>query len=89
MKKVMLLIAALVAVVAVDAKPKKADAELNLRIGSYNVWSHSARKWQIKKGATTETRGWETNKKAVADILKINLQLAALKRSVFTLTIHR
>ena len=69
MKKVMLLIAALVAVVAVDAKPKNADAELNLRIGSYNIWSHSARKWQIKKGATTETRNWENSKKAVAKLI--------------------
>lgn len=69
MKKLMLLVAAVLAVVAVNAKPKKADAELNLRIGSYNVWSHSAREWQIKKGATTETRGWENNKKAVAELI--------------------
>ena len=69
MKKLMLLIAALVAVVAVDAKPKKADAELNIRIGSYNVWSHSAREAQIKKGNAKPSRSWENNKKAVAQLI--------------------
>ena len=37
MKRIVLLIAAIVALLAVDAKPK-ADAELDLRIGTYNVW---------------------------------------------------
>ena len=69
MKKLMLLIAALVAVVAVDAKPKKADAELNIRIGSYNVWSHLAREAQIKKGNAKPSRSWENNKKAVAQLI--------------------
>ena len=68
MKKILLLAAALVAVFAIEAKPKK-DAELNLKIGTYNVWSHSARKWQIKKGATTESRNWENSKKAVAELI--------------------
>ena len=62
MKKILLLMAALVAVFAVEAKPKK-DAELKLKIGTYNVWSHSARKWQIRKGATTESRNWDNSKK--------------------------
>ena len=68
MKKILLLAAALVAVFAVEAKPKK-DAELNLKIGTYNVWSHSARQWQIKKGATTESRNWDNSKKAVAELI--------------------
>ena len=68
MKKILLLAAALVAMFAVEAKPKK-DAELNLKIGTYNVWSHSARKWQIRKGATTESRNWDNSKKAVAELI--------------------
>ena len=68
MKKILLLMAALVAVFAVEAKPNK-DAELKLKIGTYNVWSHSARQWQIKKGATTESRNWDNSKKAVAELI--------------------
>ena len=45
------------------------SGELNLRVGSYNVWSHSARQWQIKKGATTESRNWDNSKKAVAELI--------------------
>ena len=69
MKKLLLLIAALVAVVAVDAKPKKADAELNLRVGTFNIWGHPARDWKLRKGAITETRGWDNSKKAVAQLI--------------------
>jgi endonuclease/exonuclease/phosphatase family metal-dependent hydrolase len=80
MKKVMLLIAALVAVVAVDAKPKTADAELNLRIGSYNIWSHSARQAKIKKGGMSEVRSWDNNKKAVAElIVDLNCDLIGMQ----------
>ena len=80
MKKLMLLIAALMAIVTVDAKPKQEASELNLRIGSYNVWSHSAREWQIKKGATTESRNWENSKKAVAkQIVDINCDILAMQ----------
>ena len=45
------------------------SGELNLRVGSYNVWSHSARQWQIKKGGTTESRNWDNSKKAVAELI--------------------
>ena len=59
--------AAAVAVSAIAA-PKK-NGELSLRVGSYNVWSHSARAWQIKKKATTESRNWENSKEAVAKLI--------------------
>ena len=38
--------------ISASAAPKKKSDELNIRIGTYNVWSHSARQYQIKKGAT-------------------------------------
>lgn len=69
MKKLLLFLVALTMVFAADARPKQNQSELNLRIGSYNVWSHSARKWQIRKGATTETRNWDNSKKAVAKLI--------------------
>ena len=79
MKKILLLMAALVAVFAVEAKPKK-DAELKLKIGTYNVWSHSARQWQIKKGAAVESRNWDNSKKAVAElIVKLDCDILAMQ----------
>lgn len=79
MKKFLLLIVALSAVFSVDAKPKKADTELNLRIGSYNVWSHSARQSKIKKGVS-ESRSWDNNKKAVAElIVKLDCDLIGMQ----------
>lgn len=69
MKRFLLFAMALVFAFAADAKPKQTSDELNLRIGSYNVWSHSARKWQIRKKATTESRNWDNSKKAVAKLI--------------------
>ena len=68
MKRIVLLIAAIVALLAVDAKPK-ADAELDLRIGTYNVWAHYARQGLIRKGKTAEARSWEKSREAVADLI--------------------
>ncbi len=80
MKKLLLLIAALVAIVAVDAKPKKADAGLDLRIGTYNVWSHSARHGQIKKGRAVEDRNWDNSKMSVAEmIVKLDCDLIGMQ----------
>ena len=69
MKRFLLLAMALVLAFAADAKPKHASSELDLRIGTYNVWSHSARQWQIRKKATTESRNWDNSKKAVAELI--------------------
>ena len=79
MKRIVLLAAALFAFVATEAKTSQ-STELDLRIGTYNVWSHSARKWVIKKGATTESRNWENSKKAVAQqIVDINCDILAMQ----------
>ena len=79
MKKIVLLAAAFFAFVAAEAKTSE-SAELNLRIGTYNVWSHSAREGQIKKGTTTESRNWENSKKAVAkQIVDINCDILAMQ----------
>ena len=53
MKKILLLAAALVAMFAVEAKPK-ADGEIDLRIGTYNVWAHYARAGLVRKGKAAE-----------------------------------
>lgn len=80
MKKIFLLVAALLATIAVDAKPKQTSSEIDLRIGTYNVWSHSARKWQIKKGNTTESRNWDNSKKAVTKLLsKLDCDIVGLQ----------
>lgn len=80
MKKFLLLVAAIATVVAVDAKPKQSSSELDLRIGTYNIWSHSARKWQIKKKATTESRNWENSKKSVAKLInKIDCDILGMQ----------
>ena len=79
MKKIVLLAAALFAFIAAEAKTSE-PTELNLRIGTYNVWSDSAREWQIKNGATTESRNWENSKKAVAkQIVDINCDILAMQ----------
>ena len=69
MKKFLLLLAAVVAAFAVDAKPKQTSSELNLRIGSYNVWSHAARRGVIRKGKAPVARSWDNSKEAVADLI--------------------
>ena len=68
MKKLLLIVVALATVVvATEAKPKNTEA--NFRVGSYNVWSHSARQWVIKKNPAIEPRNWENSKKAVAELI--------------------
>lgn len=79
MKKVLLIIMALAVAMAADAKPKQ-PKELNLRIGTYNVWSHSARKSQIRKGRATEDRNWNNSKQAVAKLItKLNCDIIGMQ----------
>ena len=69
MKKIFTFV--MVVAIAISASAaSKANQELKLRVGTYNVWSHSARAWQIKKGATTESRNWDNSKKAVAELIE-------------------
>lgn len=67
MKKIFTFVMILAVTISASAAPK--SNELNLRVGSYNVWSHSARQWQIKKKATTESRNWDNSKDAVAKLI--------------------
>ena len=69
MKKLLTFVLVAAMAISANAAPKKKSEELNLRVGTYNVWSHSARQWQIKKGATTESRNWENSKEAVAKLI--------------------
>lgn len=78
MKKLILLAVAFVLATAADAKP--ASNEANFRVGSYNVWSHSARRWQISKGAAPESRNWDNSKQAVAElIVKLDCDLLGMQ----------
>ena len=67
MKKIFTFVMILAVTISASAAPK--SNELSLRVGSYNVWSHSARQWQIKKKATTESRNWDNSKDAVAKLI--------------------
>ena len=69
MKRVLLLTMAIVIALTAMAKPKQTD-EINLRIGTYNVWSHLARESIIRKGLTTDSRNWDNSKRAVAELIK-------------------
>ena len=79
MKKIVLLAAAFFAFVTAEAKTSE-SAELNLRIGTYNVWADSARKGPIKKKRALETRSWENSKEAVAElIVKLDCDIIGLQ----------
>lgn len=60
MKKLVVLLTLLVAFGWGEAQ------ELNLRVGTYNVWSHLARAGKVRKGNAAEERSWESSKRAVA-----------------------
>lgn len=69
MKKITLLLIALLMAFATDAKPKQNQSAVDLRIGSYNVWAHYARAGLIRKGKVVEARSWENSRSAVADLI--------------------
>ena len=78
MKKILLLLAAFAAVVVADAKPKQ--KELNLRVGTYNVWAHYARQGLVKKGKALPERSWDNSKEAVAKlIVKLDCDLLGMQ----------
>ena len=50
MKRLLLAIMALAIAFAADAKPNKSNnKELNLRVGTYNVWAHYARQGLVNR----------------------------------------
>ena len=79
MKKVLTLLLALITVGVVDAKPKQTE-ELNLRIGTYNIWADTARKGIVKRKRAPESRSWENSKEAVAKlIVKLDCDIIGLQ----------
>ena len=65
MNKLPILVALLVVFMAAEAKPVK-STELDLRIGTYNVWSHLARASKVRKDQAAKERSWDSSKSAVA-----------------------
>ena len=79
MRKITTLLIALIVASTVGAKPKQAD-EINLRIGTYNIWADSAREYPIKKQRALESRSWENSKQAIAElIVKLNCGIIGLQ----------
>jgi endonuclease/exonuclease/phosphatase family metal-dependent hydrolase len=79
MKKIFLLALALILAIDANAKPEQ-TTELNLRIGTYNIWAHYARRGHIKKGHASEARNWDNSKRAVAQlIVDLNCDLMGLQ----------
>ena len=79
MKKILTLLVALVAICNANAKSGQ-PTELNLRIGTYNVWADSARKSPIKRQRALPSRSWEHSKQAVAElIVKLNCDIIGLQ----------
>lgn len=79
MKKLLALLLIFIFVGA-EAKPKQDDL-CAMRIATYNVWSDSARAWQIdKKQAAPKTRSWENSHKAVSKLIaKLKCDIVALQ----------
>ena len=79
MKKILTLLIALIVVGAVDAKPKQAK-ELDLRIGTYNIWADYARKSKIRQKKSDPLRSWDNSKMEVAKlIVKLDCDLIAIQ----------
>ena len=79
MRKFLLIMMALLVAMTVDAKPKQ-NEELDLRIGTYNIWAHYARKGKIRKGQADASRSWDNSKKAVAElIVKLDCDLMGMQ----------
>ncbi len=68
MKKLLLLTIALMAFCGANAKGQN-DSELDLRIGTYNIWADYARRGKVKKGHAEAARSWDNSKTAVAKII--------------------
>ena len=74
MKRLSTLLAILVLVQAAYAQ------DIDIRVGSYNVWSHLARASQIRKGNAAEERSWNSSKEAVAkQIVDIDCDILAMQ----------
>lgn len=69
MKKLFSLLAAgLLAIISLDAQ-SASDSEIELKVGTFNIWSDLARQGQIKRNNTTAARGWDASKQSVAELI--------------------
>ena len=79
MKRLLLLLTILATIVAANAK-KPQSAVLNLRIGTYNIWSNQVRESCVRKGKTAAERGWDSSKKALVNqIVELNCDVMGLQ----------
>ena len=83
MKKILLLVLLLACgIIAAEAKPTKKQKESTIKVGTYNVWSDGARRWQIKCKNTDQTRNWENSREAVADLIaKLDWDIFGIQES--------
>lgn len=80
MKKFILLVIAFISMVEVVGAAPKGSREVDIRVGSYNVWSHSARNHQIRRKNAPESRNWDSSKQAVAElIVKIDCDILGMQ----------
>ncbi len=80
MKKILTLLLVLITVSTIDAKPKATNSELDLRIGTYNIWADYARKSKIRQKKSDALRNWDNSKMAVAElIVKLDCDLIAIQ----------
>ena len=80
MKKLFLAIMALAVAISVDAKPKGNNKELNLRVGTYNVWAHYARQGLVKKKKALPERTWDNSKLEVVKLInKLDCDLIGMQ----------
>ena len=68
MKRTFLLFFCILSISALYAQPAGENV-LNLKIGTYNIWSEVARKGQIKKQNAAVTRSWEASRESVAELI--------------------
>lgn len=79
MKKIFILVLAFILAIGADAKPKQTQ-DLDLRVGTYNIWAHYARRGKIKSGKAEPVRTWELSKRAVAElIVKLDCDIMGLQ----------
>lgn len=79
MKRLLLAVMVIAVALSAEAKPKQ-DQELNLRIGTYNIWAHYAREGLAKRGKALPERTWDNSKEEVAKlIVKLDCDLIGMQ----------
>ena len=82
MKRITILAMLLLLGVSFAVGANKTPKECTIKVGTYNVWSDGARRWQIKCKNTDQTRNWENSREAVADLIaKLDWDIFAIQES--------